>query len=144
MLAQCIQKTTYSASVCDQGKQKRIIMPNRNNIRLIWELVTATPCASIRTLHRRSGLAFSTVRVSLARLRELGYIEYEDGKHCARKIIIPFAVIRPGRMIKMQPDESEEMTCNDCGETWTNTGDPICPHCGSSYIEPVDDDENDS
>ena len=38
----------------------------------------------------------------------------------------------------------EEMTCNVCGETWINTGDPACPFCQSTDVEPVPDDASEN
>ena len=38
--------------------------------------------------------------------------------------------------------ESEEKSCNECREQWIDTGDDQCPFCGSSNIEPVDDEED--
>jgi Zn finger protein HypA/HybF involved in hydrogenase expression len=37
----------------------------------------------------------------------------------------------------------DERECNDCGETWTDTGDPDCPFCGSDNTEIVSDDDED-
>lgn len=37
--------------------------------------------------------------------------------------------------------EKEQRRCNECGETWTDTGDLECPFCGSDDTEPVEDDE---
>jgi Zn finger protein HypA/HybF involved in hydrogenase expression len=36
-------------------------------------------------------------------------------------------------------NEPELRRCNDCGEIWTDTGDPQCPSCHSEDTELVDD-----
>lgn len=33
----------------------------------------------------------------------------------------------------------ESRRCNNCGEEWKDTGDDICPFCGSNNTEIVDD-----
>jgi len=34
--------------------------------------------------------------------------------------------------------EQEKRQCNECGETWWDTGDLICPYCDSDDTEIVD------
>ena len=38
-------------------------------------------------------------------------------------------------------DEAEHRRCNDCGEEWTDTGDPACPFCGSDRTEIIEEEE---
>ena len=37
-----------------------------------------------------------------------------------------------------------EMQCNACGEEFTETGGEFCPFCGSSNIEMLEDDGQDT
>jgi rubrerythrin len=38
-------------------------------------------------------------------------------------------------------EEKESRQCNQCGESWTCTGDDECPFCGSDDTEPVEDED---
>ena len=53
-----------------------------------------------------------------------------------------FQVKRSGIILEEVKMEPEEKSCNECGEQWIDTGDDQCPFCGSSNIEPVDDEED--
>lgn len=37
-------------------------------------------------------------------------------------------------------DKQEMRQCNDCGETWIDTGDQDCPFCGSLATDVITDD----
>lgn len=37
-------------------------------------------------------------------------------------------------------DRKEQRQCNDCGESWTDNGEPARPFCGSDRTEPAKDD----
>jgi DNA-binding MarR family transcriptional regulator len=70
-------------------------MPNQRSIdttRRVWAALTATPDASIRELATRLGIAISTVASHRRRLREAGYIAFEDGGVRATRVLVPLYV----------------------------------------------------
>jgi len=36
-------------------------------------------------------------------------------------------------------DSREERRCDECGERWEDTGEIVCPFCGSTETHPVED-----
>jgi len=40
-----------------------------------------------------------------------------------------------------EPDDNRESRkCNECGEWWIDTGDFICPFCGSNETEIIEEE----
>ena len=49
-------------------------------------------------------------------------------------------VYKPARH-ETKSDTTEFFQCNECGETWTHTGENTCPFCKSKNTGPIDDEK---
>lgn len=60
--------------------------------RAVWAAVTRDPCASMDDMAAKLGIARSTVYHALQRLRDLGYISFQDRAKVSRTVLVPCRV----------------------------------------------------
>jgi predicted transcriptional regulator len=76
-----------------QYVRPRRLTETERNTRRVWAAITKKPHASHREIARVTGIALSTVNDALHRLRDAGYISFNDGQVRTTQIIVPFVVI---------------------------------------------------
>lgn len=72
----------------------RRLMDTTRTTRRVWAMVTKEPRASRRDIARRLRVPLSTVHHALHRLRDAGYIDFEDYTTGTNRILVPFIALR--------------------------------------------------